>query len=79
MEIANGFSELTDAQEQRQRFLAEVGGDGPEKKKLPERFLADLAAIPSACGIALGLDRLLMILTAATTIAQVVSFTPEEL
>ena len=79
MEIANGFSELTDAQEQRQRFWTEVGGDGPEKKKLPDRFLEDLANISSACGIALGLDRLLMILTSATNIAQVVSFTPEEL
>lgn len=82
IELANGFSELTDAVEQRQRFVA----DSQERKRLnkadyplPEPFLEDLARMPEAAGIALGLDRLVMILTDATTIDQVVAFTPEML
>ena len=78
VELANGFSELTDAREQRRRFaaeLAEMAAAGP----LPEKFLAELDHIPAACGIALGIDRLLMVLTGAEEIDSVVAFTPEEL
>ncbi|MEN8139877.1 MAG: EF-P lysine aminoacylase EpmA [Thermodesulfobacteriota bacterium] len=77
VEIANGFSELIDAREQRQRFQAEIAVTA---SPMPERFLADLEMLESeACGIALGLDRLLMLLTGATAIDQVVAFTPEDL
>lgn len=46
---------------------------------LPEKFLAALPQMPAAAGIALGIDRLVMLLTNAARIDQVVSFTPEEL
>jgi elongation factor P--(R)-beta-lysine ligase len=74
VELANGFGELTDATEQRQRLEREMA----EKERiygecypLDEDFLAALAAMPQACGIALGLDRLVMLATGATRIDQV--------
>lgn len=80
MELANGFSELTDAHEQRRRFVEErqrIRGLGREPAPLPEPFLADLERMPPAAGIALGVDRLVMVLTGARRIDQVVAFTPE--
>lgn len=82
LEVANGFSELTDAMEQRLRFSAELQRAekwGQKGGGMPEKFLADLEKMPEACGIALGLDRLLMLLTGASAIDAVVSFSPEEL
>lgn len=74
VELANGFGELTDAKEQRRRFLAEMdekervhGGRYP----LDEDFLAALAVMPEASGIALGFDRLVMLATGAGHIGQV--------
>lgn len=64
VEIANGFSELVDPEEQRERFVKEldtlqsVGKHGA----LPEKFLAELHLIGKAAGIALGIDRLCMML-----------------
>ena len=82
LELANGFSELVDPLEQRQRFLAEhelIHGQGRDPGPLPGPFLAELAAMPQAAGIALGVDRLVMLLTGASGIDQVVAFTPEGL
>ncbi len=82
VEIANAFSELTDQHEQRQRFAAEEQqrcDAGLQPYPLPEPFLDELENMPPAAGIALGVDRLVMLLTAAEDIAQVVTFTPEEL
>lgn len=82
VELANGFSELTDPQEQRSRFIqsnqARVSM-GKQPLPLPEKFLSELSAMPPAAGIALGVDRLVMLVTGAETIDQVVAFTPEEL
>ncbi len=81
IELANGFSELTDSREQRRRFekeLAKRAEMGKPPSPMPERFLEDLRAMPEAAGIALGLDRLIMILGDARTIDEVVSFSPEE-
>jgi lysyl-tRNA synthetase class 2 len=82
MELANAFSELTDPVEQRQRFekvsrnrRLENGSATP----LPERFLKSLSRMPPSAGIALGLDRLAMILADQTIIDAVVAFTPESL
>jgi len=76
VELANGFSELTDAALQRQRFSREI--DREEKRKanpvMPEKFLQALADLPDCAGIALGLDRLLMIVVGAQTIAEVLPF-----
>jgi lysyl-tRNA synthetase class 2 len=82
LELANGFSELVDPAEQRFRFLAEqesIRLQGRAPGPLPERFLADLETMPPAAGIALGVDRLIMIFAGADNIDQVVAFTPEGL
>ncbi|MDQ1334611.1 MAG: elongation factor P--(R)-beta-lysine ligase [Thermodesulfobacteriota bacterium] len=81
VEIANGFSELNDPNEQRARFEAERrqrAAAGKEGYPLPERFLQSLEDMPEAAGIALGVDRLAMVFCDASHIDQVVSFTPEE-
>ena len=74
VEVANGFAELNDASEQRRRLENEM----TEKQRiygetypLDEDFLAALSAMPQACGIALGLDRLVMLATGAARIEQV--------
>lgn len=82
LELANGFSELTDAHEQRQRFEQELKGiknQGRPVGRMPEKFLQALPDMPEAAGIALGLDRLAMVLFNAETIDNVVTFVPEEL
>jgi lysyl-tRNA synthetase class 2 len=82
IEVANAFSELTDPDEQRQRFTAdEIARRAQEKEPLPlpEKFLTELANLPPSAGIALGVDRLVMLLTDAATIDEVVAFSPEEL
>lgn len=80
LELANGFSELTDAAEQRRRFQAEVRkrqDAGHEVYPLPEAFLAALPSMPPAYGVALGVDRLVMLLTGASSIDQVMAFTED--
>ena len=74
VELANGFGELTDAAEQRRRLerqMAEKQRLYGERYPIDEDFLAALAAMPQACGIALGLDRLVMLATGAARIDQV--------
>jgi elongation factor P--(R)-beta-lysine ligase len=74
VELANGFGELTDAAEQRRRLereMAEKQRIYGERYPIDEDFLAALAAMPQACGIALGLDRLVMLATGASRIEQV--------
>jgi elongation factor P--(R)-beta-lysine ligase len=74
VEIANGFAELTDPLEQRRRLEAEMAEKARrygERYPLDEDFLAALAHMPDASGIALGLDRLVMLATGATRIDQV--------
>jgi lysyl-tRNA synthetase class 2 len=82
MELANGFSELTAPVEQEERFIeAETmrrnAGKLPYPK--PVKFLEALARMPEAAGIALGVDRLVMVFCDTTEIADVVAFTPEDL
>ncbi len=82
LELANAFSELTDPEEQRRRFEKDENlrrTAGKRAYPLPEKFLDELASMPEAAGIALGLDRLVMLLTGATEIDQVVAFSPDEL
>lgn len=82
LELANAFSELVDPEEQRSRFMRECDYRRSAAKPvygLPEKFLDDLSAMPPSAGIALGLDRLVMLLVAADRIDDVVAFTPEEL
>jgi lysyl-tRNA synthetase class 2 len=79
IELANGFSELTDVQVQRQRFEAELIKAGLDQSLMPEQFLHDLAHLPACAGIALGLDRLLMILLGRQRLAEVLPFADEDL
>ncbi|MEA2996244.1 MAG: elongation factor P--(R)-beta-lysine ligase [Alphaproteobacteria bacterium] len=75
VEIANAFGELTDAAEQRRRFDAEMAEKQRrygERYPVDEDFLAALGRMPPACGSALGFDRLVMLVTGATRIEQVI-------
>lgn len=74
VELANGFGELTDAEEQRRRFGAEMDEKMRiygERYPLDEDFLAALALMPAASGVALGFDRLVMLATGAPRIEAV--------
>ena len=78
VELANGFGELTDAVQQRARFeaaMAEKQRRYGERYPLDEDFLAALAQMPPASGVALGFDRLVMLATGAPTI-EAVLWTP---
>ena len=75
VELANGFGELRDPDEQRRRPGAADGGEGTprgERYPLDEEFLAALAAMPEASGCALGLDRLVMLATGARRVEDVI-------
>ncbi|TAN51922.1 MAG: EF-P lysine aminoacylase GenX [Methylococcaceae bacterium] len=78
VELANGFHELCDAEEQAARFAAERQARRICGQAVPdsdERFLAALShGLPDCSGVAIGLDRLLMLLTAADHIEQVLAF-----
>jgi lysyl-tRNA synthetase class 2 len=74
MEVANGFGELTDPAEQRRRFEAQMAEKARiygERYPIDEDFLAALAEMPPASGVALGFDRLVMLATGAERIEQV--------
>jgi lysyl-tRNA synthetase class 2 len=74
VELANAFGELTDATEQRRRFELEMREKARvygETYPIDEDFLAALATMPEASGIALGFDRLVMLATGASRIDQV--------
>lgn len=78
IELANGFHELTDASEQLKRFQFENmmrRQAGKEPGQIDENFIAALhSGLPECSGVALGLDRLLMVLTSNLSIDQVLSF-----
>ncbi|MGO4570999.1 EF-P lysine aminoacylase EpmA [Microvirga sp. 2TAF3] len=74
VELANAFGELTDTVEQRRRFEGEMTEKMRvygESYPVDEDFLAALALMPEASGIALGFDRLVMLATGASRIDQV--------
>jgi lysyl-tRNA synthetase class 2 len=82
VEIANGFSELTDPLEQRARFekeIAEIDENTGRKADMPVRFLEDLESLQEAAGIALGLDRLFMLAINAGSLNAAVTFSPTDL
>ncbi|MGM0663570.1 MAG: EF-P lysine aminoacylase EpmA [Thermodesulfobacteriota bacterium] len=81
MEIANGFSELTDPSEQFRRFQRDVEERnrlGRKAFRIPEAFLDAVKHMPAAAGMALGIDRLVMVLADCRRIDDVVAFTPED-
>ncbi len=76
MELANAFTELTDAAEQRRRFeaaRAERRALGEAEYPLDEEFLSALAQMPPAGGVALGVDRLVMLACGVSSIDEVLS------
>ncbi|OPX34720.1 MAG: EF-P lysine aminoacylase GenX [Desulfobacteraceae bacterium 4484_190.1] len=82
LELANAFSELNDAEEQKARFEKEQCSryeQGKQVYPMPDKFLTSLKYMPGAAGIALGIDRLAMLFTDSAKIDDVVSFTPEDL
>ncbi|PIJ52085.1 elongation factor P lysine(34) lysyltransferase [Erwinia sp. OLTSP20] len=78
IELANGFRELTDAREQRQRFIQDNrkrGARGLKQHPIDENLLAALeAGMPECSGVALGVDRLVMLALKAGQIADVMAF-----
>ena len=82
IEIANGFSELTDKEQQFLRFqneLQQISGQRGETWRMPDKFLGALEELTSAAGIALGIDRLFMLLCGKRNLNDVTCFTPDEL
>jgi len=74
VELANGFGELTDADEQRRKLMAQMDSKHRiynERYPIDEDFINALRIMPAASGVALGLDRLVMLATGATHIEQV--------
>jgi lysyl-tRNA synthetase class 2 len=82
LELANAFGELTDPVEQRRRFEEDLSlrdALGRPRYPIDEGFLADLAALDrrgEAAGIALGVDRLLMLCLGLDAIQDVIAFSP---
>ena len=79
IELANGFTELTDEKEQRQRFEKEIEfirNQQGRVQAMPERFLEGLERLESATGIAFGIDRLLKLILGKDKISEVVTFHP---
>jgi elongation factor P--(R)-beta-lysine ligase len=81
LEIANGYSELTNAAEQEKRFKLEI----EEMHRtglpaaLPQRFLESVRNLPECSGIALGIDRLAMLLCDTASIDDVIAFPSNKL
>jgi len=81
IELANAFGELTDSVEQRRRFEEESairGARGKTVYPLDEQLLGALEHMPPTCGIALGFDRLVMLVTGAESIRDVMAFADDE-
>jgi len=81
IELANGFHELQDAQEQHARFEADLArrqAENLEPVALDERFIKALEiGLPACAGVALGLDRLQLVLTGCEQISEVLAFSYE--
>ncbi|NOX08371.1 MAG: EF-P lysine aminoacylase GenX [Gammaproteobacteria bacterium] len=78
VELANGFHELSNADEQRRRFVMEQQqriANGLPERPMDERLLAAIAeGLPDCAGVALGIDRLLMLLAGAECLDDVLCF-----
>jgi lysyl-tRNA synthetase class 2 len=77
LELANAYSELTDTVELEQRFQSEVErlkSEGGQNVALPRKFLEATTDLPTSGGIALGLDRLVMLFCDAASIDEVIAF-----
>jgi lysyl-tRNA synthetase class 2 len=81
MELANGYHELIDAREQRERFLSDLErrrNTGAVSVKWDERLIAALeSGMPACAGVALGLDRLLMVAAGTRSLDDILGFPVE--
>ena len=76
LELANGYDELTDVAEQKSRFESEKQKSSSNDTPQDELFLKALeAGLPECSGVALGLDRILMLKQTAKKISDVLAFT----
>ena len=77
IELANGFHELNDANEQRRRFVADVEtrrAGGRNAPPLDEQLLRALPSLPDCAGVALGFDRLVALVTGHGELKSVLAF-----
>lgn len=80
LELANIYSELADPAEQEKRFneaLEEIQRERGQKMAMPQRFMEALTKMPACGGVALGIDRLVMLFCDARTIDDVMAFTQD--
>jgi lysyl-tRNA synthetase class 2 len=78
LELANAYSELVDVKEQAKRFreaIEQIKKERGQVMPLPEKFLESMKSLPECGGIALGVDRLVMLFCDADTIDDVIAFT----
>ena len=75
LELANGYHELTNGLEQRARFEKELLGTGrPMDERLLTAMTDDKTGLPDCAGVAMGIDRILMLQLGVKSIAEVISF-----
>ena len=82
MELANGYDELTDPAELRQRFEknnAQRVARGLIEMAPDKKLLASMSELPDCAGVAIGLDRLVMLLCGKTSIDEVLTFSRQRL
>jgi lysyl-tRNA synthetase class 2 len=80
LELANAYSELIDAREQENRFkeaIEEIKRERRQAMPMPEAFLEAVAHMPECGGIALGIDRLVMLFCDADSIDDIMPFTAD--
>ncbi len=81
VELANGYHELSNAKELKERFDAlnqARGLDGKETYPLDEKFLKALERLPDCCGVALGFDRALMLHAQSSSLQEILPFSWDE-
>jgi lysyl-tRNA synthetase class 2 len=80
LELANAYSELADAAEQEKRFneaIDQIKKERGQVMEMPLRFMDSMARLPACGGVALGIDRLVMLLCDAPSIDDVMAFTAD--
>jgi lysyl-tRNA synthetase class 2 len=80
LELANAYSELADAAEQEKRFreaIEQIRKERNQEMAMPQLFMESVAHLPACGGVALGIDRLVMLLCDAPSIDDVMAFTED--
>jgi lysyl-tRNA synthetase class 2 len=80
LELANAYSELADAAEQEKRFreaIEQIRKERNQEMAMPRLFMDSVARLPACSGVALGIDRLVMLLCDAPSIDDVMAFTAD--